>query len=78
MQIILSKKAAKILESIDKPTRQRIIGGIEKIPQGDTKQMQGQFQDTYRLRIGRYRAIFYHEGDDIIVLQIGSRGDICK
>lgn len=78
MQIILSKKAAKILESIDKPTRQRIIGGIEKIPQGDIKQMQGQFQGTYRLRIGRYRVIFYHEGDDIIVLQIGSRGDIYK
>ena len=78
MQIILSKKAAKTLESMDKPARQRIIDGIEKIPKGDSKQMQGQFQGTYRLRIGPYRGIFYYEGDNIIVLQIGSRGDIYK
>ena len=46
----------------------------------DIKQMQGVSAETYRLRLGKYRAIYrlYNDVLVIFVLDIGSRGDIYK
>ncbi len=46
----------------------------------DIKQMQGISAETYRLRLGKYRAIYrlYNDVLVIFVLDIGSRGDIYK
>ena len=46
----------------------------------DIKQMQGVSAETYRLRLGKYRAIYrlYNDVLVIFVLEIGSRGDIYK
>ena len=73
-----SKQAAKFLNNQDKAVQQRIREGIEKIPAGDIKPMEGYTDGTCRLRIGKYRIIFVIVGDTIAVRDIGSRGDIYK
>ena len=46
----------------------------------DIKQMQGVSAETYRLRLGKYRAIYrlYNDVLVIFVLDIDTRGDIYK
>lgn len=41
VEIIYSKNARKFLTKQDKPTRERLIKAIEKIPIGDVKKLQG-------------------------------------
>lgn len=78
-KIIYLRKAFKTLEAYDLNTRKRIIRGIEKIPQGDIKKLQGEnYPPLYRLRIGKYRIIYNIENEDIVVAKIDTRGDIYK
>ena len=51
MTPVYSKQAAKAIDGMDKPTKKRIREGIEGIPEGDIKRLQGQ-SETYRLRVG--------------------------
>ncbi len=44
-------------------------------PNADVKKLRGGKTGEYRLRIGRFRAIFLRVGDDIVVLQIVARKD---
>lgn len=78
MKAKLSKKADKKLKSLDKDTRERVEKGIKKIPRGDIKPLVGYTDGRERLRIGKYRIIFFEENETIFVLDIGSRGDIYK
>ena len=82
MNVVLSKKAAKVLETLDKPTRARIVAGIHGIPRGDIKPLQGYFDGRNRLRIGKYRVVFRFmekTGESVLhIMDIGSRGDIYK
>lgn len=65
MKIEYAKKASKYIESLDKPTKQRIKVGIEGLtenpPKGDIKTMQGYSDGRKRLRIGRYRIIYNYD-----------------
>ena len=71
---------------MDKATKQRIKSGIEGLtktpPQGDIKHMQGYLDNRFRLRIGKYRIIYRYEDEEnaviLLILDIGSRGDIYK
>ena len=86
MKIEYSKKAVKYIESLDKPTKQRIKAGIEGLtenpPQGDIKTMQGYKDGRKRLGIGKYRIIYNYGSDgeiDIIyIIDADTRGDIYK
>lgn len=43
----------------------------------DIKKMKGNYKkDYYRLRKGKYRAIFYFENNDIYVVYIGKREEV--
>jgi mRNA interferase RelE/StbE len=80
------KKAVKFLESLDKPTRQRIKTAIEALtetpPKGDIKLLHGYSDGRKRLRVGKYRIIYnYLPNGEIVILlimNIDSRGDIYK
>jgi mRNA interferase RelE/StbE len=75
---IYSKKAAKILNNMDRPTQQRIKAGIEKIPDGDIAPLKGS-DDDFRLRIGDWRIIFaYVDSSTIMVKKIAPRGEVYK
>lgn len=50
---------------------ERNISGIPV----DIKQIQGE-QDTYRIRIGRYRLLFIKINPDILMVKIDNRNDI--
>ena len=86
MKIKYSKKAVKYIESLDKPTKQRIRTGIEGLienpPKGDIKTMQGYPDGRKRLRIGKYRIIYNHRQDGKIevlcIMNVDTRGDIYK
>ncbi len=78
MMITYSKQAVKILNSLDAQTRQRIRRGIEGIPEGDIKPLQGYADARKRLRIGKYRVVFIFLGEELRIVEIGSRGDIYK
>lgn len=86
MKIEYSKKAVKYIESLDKPTKQRIKLGIEGLaenhPKGDIKTLQGYSDGRKRLRIGKYR-IIYNYGKDgeiniLYIMNVDTRGDIYK
>lgn len=85
MKIEYSKKAVKYINTLDKPTKQRIKTGIEGLtedpPKGDIKPLQGYSDNRKRLRIGKYRIIYnYNKGEIEIlyIMNIDSRGDIYK
>jgi len=52
-----SKTAAKAIEKINNPDKQRIRDAINKIPYGDVRKLTG-YTNAYRLRIGNYRILF--------------------
>ena len=55
----------------------RIVAAIDKIPQGDIKKIKTHHvPNLYRLRIGKYRALYYLDDDAIIIVRIDTRGDI--
>jgi len=80
MNVELSPKAAKYLSGLDASVKSRIKKGLYKLslepPQGDIKTLSG--QDGFRLRIGKYRLLFDVTESDIIVYEIGLRGQIYK
>lgn len=78
MKINYSKSAVKYINGLDKPSKQRIKAGIEGIPKGDIRPLQGS-PDSYRLRVGYFRIIFSYPNDDTILIEkIGPRGGVYK
>lgn len=86
MRIEYKKAAVKAINSMDRPTKQRIKEAIEGLtknpPEGDIKLMQGFHDGAMRLRVGKYRIIFrydsYGDIEILLILDIGPRGDIYK
>lgn len=86
MEIQYKKKAVKALNSMDKATKHRIKEAIEGLtltpPKGNIKPMQGYKDGRFRLRVGDYRIIYKYGKDGkveiLLILDIGSRGDIYK
>ncbi len=80
MKTELSPQAVKYFKRLDEVTRKRIVKAFQKLeqepPQGDIKKMQG--KDGYRLRIGKYRALFDIKDNKIIVYDLDVRGQIYK
>ena len=78
-EIIYLKSAYKSLEKYDIKTKRRLIESIDRIPQGDIKKLQGEkHPPVYRLRVGKYRIIYHIENENIIIVDIDTRGDIYK
>ena len=86
MRIEYSKKAAKYISSLDRPTKQRIKKAIEGLteqpPKGDIKPLQGFSDGRRRLRVGKYRIVYYclqnGEIEILYIIDVDSRGDIYK
>lgn len=79
MNISYSKTFVKKFEKYDSKFQLKIFEAIEKIPDGDIKRLVGNdIPPIYRLRISKYRVLFYMEDDVLQILKIDSRGDIYK
>lgn len=86
MTIEYSKKAAKYIAGLNRPTKQRIKKAIEGLlqlpPQGDIKTLQGFSDNRKRLRVGKYRIVYLNcqngEIKILYIINVDSRGDIYK
>ena len=83
-QVLYRKAAAKALSRMPKPLAEKFLTAFEQlainseIDKLDIKPLSG--RDGFRLRIGRWRAIYQIEGKKMVieVLRIGPRGDVYK
>ena len=91
MDIQYSKRAVKVINKLDKPTKNRSKEAIEGIPEGDIKALQGA-ENSYRLRVGDWRILFsYFEKEckdettgetktekAILIEKVAPRGEVYK
>jgi len=82
--VILSPKAAKFLNALDRKRRLKIIGVLKDLAdypfalkRHDVKKIEGR-QSTFRVRLGGIRAIFYvdKENERIVILKMDSRESV--
>jgi len=78
MEISYARAAVKVINIMDRATKQRIKAALEKLPEGDIKPLQGS-KSSYRLRVGDWRILFsYPEHGIVLVEKIGPRGGVYK
>ncbi|MCL2443653.1 MAG: type II toxin-antitoxin system RelE/ParE family toxin [Treponema sp.] len=77
MKVILHKDADKYLKRLNTTDRERIKKSLKDLekepPEGDIRPYEGS-KDTFRLKVGNFRALFESENDYIIVTYIEPRG----
>ena len=81
-RIEVSRRAAKVVTSLEKPLRRRVLASIEALaddprPPGCTKLVG---QDAWRIRVGDYR-VLYEIHDQVllvIVVDVGHRRAIYR
>lgn len=86
MEIRYDKAAVKYLKRLPQKTRESIREAIQGLvlnpPKGDIRPMQGYKDGRNRLRVGKYRVIYRYtkegEIDILMIMEIGSRGEIYK
>ncbi len=79
-KILVEKKASKVLERLPEKLKDNITKKLKVLEHGfsyslDIKKLKG-YQNHYRLRLGKFRILFYLEGLDIIVYKIGGRESV--
>ena len=79
MKISFSKTFEKSFSKYDHTLQKRIYDAIVKLPEGDVKRLAGDdIPPIFRLRVSKYRILFYMDDIEIKVLKVDSRGDIYK
>ncbi len=78
-KIEFQKAALKFLRAQDKPTQERLLAAINKLPEGtDIKKLQG--YNMFRMRVGNMRVLY--TVDDVVMIvcieNIDNRGDVYK
>lgn len=78
MEIRYAKAAVKVINGMDRPTKQRIRNAVERLPKGDVKPLSGSVR-LYRLRVGDWRIVFsYPDGNIVVIEKIAPRGEVYK
>ena len=79
MKISYSKTFEKKFSKYDKKLQEKIFNAIQNLPKGDVKRLTGNdIPPIYRIRISKYRILFYMNEEEIRILKVDSRGDIYK
>lgn len=79
-KIQFEKSAIKFLQKQDKPTQERLLKAINKLPSGtDIKKLQG-YDNLYRKRVGNIRILYsiQEEVKIVNIENIDNRGDVYK
>ena len=78
MRIEYARAAVKVINGMDRPTKQRIRNAVERLPKGDVKPLSGSVR-LYRLRVGDWRIVFsYPDGNTVVIEKIAPRGEVYK
>ena len=80
-KITISPEMVKRMEKIPHPERRRLLSAIDALHSGlsgDIRPLKG--REEWRLRVGGWRILMNisEENREIILLSVGSRGDIYK
>lgn len=86
MVVRYSRDALKFLSKQSSKTVQKIRDAIEGLtkmpPQGDIKKLEGFNDGRMRLRVGGFRIVYKftneNEVEILLIIDIGSRGDVYK
>ena len=76
MKVIIRKFAEKNIKRLPANQRARVVAAIYALPDGDVKPLRG--EPGFRLRVGDLRVVYDIVDDEIIVYEVGNRGDIYK
>lgn len=79
-RIFIEKPARKFIEKQPPAQQKRILTALYKLPDvGDIRPMRGKV-NQYRVRIGKYRAVYTLDKDilTVTVLKVDNRGDVYK
>ena len=77
MNIKLTKEADKFISKQDKPTRKRLIEGIEELREAKYHEPLTGYP-LFKKRIGSYRIIYDQNGHILSIILIGNRGQVYK
>ena len=77
MQVKKSKQVIKYLNKQEPAIRERIEFAFDNLPDGDVIPV-ASMPNTFRLRVGKFRALFVYENDIIKVTVINVRGQVYK
>jgi len=73
-----SKKAVKVIEKMDLPTKERIRKAVFALPDGDIKLLSGKI-GVWRLRVGDWLVLFsYPDKNTVLIEKIAPRGQAYK
>ena len=79
MKISYSKTFEKKFSKYDRKLQEKIFYAIQNLPDGDVKRLTGNdIPPIYRIRISKYRVLFYMDENEIQILKIDSRGNVYK
>ncbi|MFK5975208.1 MAG: type II toxin-antitoxin system RelE/ParE family toxin [Sulfurovum sp.] len=79
MKISYSKTFEKKFSKYNRKLQEKIFNAIQNLPNGDVKRLTGNdIPPIYRIRISKYRILFYMNEEEIQILKVDSRGDIYK
>ena len=79
MKISYSKTFEKKFSKYDRKLQEKIFNAIQNLPDGDVKKLAGnEIPPVYRVRVSKYRILFYMNEEEIKILKVDSRGDIYK
>ena len=80
-KILLTQRAMKDLEALEKQVRIRIIKKLKEYaskPMRDMRKLESPKIGTYRFRVGEYRVVFDVDGENLVVLRAGHRKTIYR
>jgi mRNA interferase RelE/StbE len=80
-EIVLTRRALKDLDQLDRPIRKRIIEKLNELSADPTaygSRLTDSRLGSFRFRIGDWRVVFDITDDRIIVLRIGHRREIYR
>jgi len=81
--VILAHSVQKVINKMDRPTRERIIKRIKELQKspwlGDVKPLKG-LPGEWRTRVGDWRIIYAVDRDQLIIaiMKVSPRGDAYK
>jgi mRNA interferase RelE/StbE len=80
MKFLYSRTSLKYLQGLEKKAARKLINSIKKLPfEGDVRKLKGKkVQNLFRLRVGKYRVLYFQEEGIIKILKIDTRGDVYK
>ena len=80
-RIVLTQRALRDLENIDKKTQNRIAAKLKEYAQEPLRYARKLINPdigTYRFRIGDYRVIFDVDDETFVILRVGHRQNIYR